>query len=287
MKIKYTSILLVFLLVLVSQIQSEEFNISNPAEFQSALTIAASNGEADVINVAAGTYNICATLNFYSEEDYPIHIAGTSEASTILDGADANKLLQMETVYPNADIRISQLRFSNGYDVHGVVSLNLESANADIINCEFLSNTATEFGDGMTIYCNDGQVLVDDCQFEDNVAIGNDAGNPDFPHDPDGSVADIGAYYFGAGLGVDELNAFHSVKLYPNPVLNVLNIEVETSDAYALEIYDLSGHKVLQKKGSSKSIQIDISQLQAGMYMLRINSGNKSVLSQKFNKENP
>jgi len=114
-------------------VYAENFDVSNPAEFQAALNSASANGEADVINVASGTYNIIATLNYYSVEDYTISVIGASAANTILDGADVNKLLSMETTSPNADISISNIRFTNGYDTHGAVSLNLESARAMIL----------------------------------------------------------------------------------------------------------------------------------------------------------
>ena len=40
------------------------FSVSNPAEFQTALTTAQANGESDSISVAAGTYNLTTTLSY-------------------------------------------------------------------------------------------------------------------------------------------------------------------------------------------------------------------------------
>ncbi|MBE0648372.1 MAG: T9SS type A sorting domain-containing protein, partial [Bacteroidales bacterium] len=112
-----------------------------------------------------------------------------------------------------------------------------------------------------------------------------DAGNPDSPPDPDGSVTDIGAYYFGAGLGMHDPSDIHSVQLYPNPAFNTLTIEMEMDDACTLEIYDLSGQKVILSKESSKYIQLDIRHLQPGMYLLKIIIQNKIVHTHKFIKQ--
>lgn len=54
-------------------------------------------------------------------------------------------------------------------------------------------------------------------------------------------------------------------KLYPNPALNTLFIK-GVSSTIEFEVYDLSGQQVLKGKTSG---QIDISELQTGLYILR------------------
>ena len=68
------------------------------------------------------------------------------------------------------------------------------------------------------------------------------------------------------------------VSLYPNPVNDVLNIET-TLEVKSVEIYNIQGQKVL----SSNQKQINVSDLAAGMYMVRIqdaenNSAIKKVI---------
>ncbi|MBE0648470.1 MAG: hypothetical protein IH596_11875, partial [Bacteroidales bacterium] len=153
-----------------------EFNVSSPVDFQSALTTAANNGEADVINVNDGIYNLTSTLMFYSEEDYTLSIIGEGAEFTILDGSDSRKLLIIETTMPNADVLVSNLSFMNGLGTNGAVSMNFETATLNITNCVFESNTATDFGGGLTVYSISGEVYIDGCYFENNKATGNDAG---------------------------------------------------------------------------------------------------------------
>ena len=60
---------LAFLIVFftINVVFGETFYVTNPDEFQNALSIAAYNGEDDVVNVAAGRYNGSSGLpNRYS-----------------------------------------------------------------------------------------------------------------------------------------------------------------------------------------------------------------------------
>ena len=86
---------------------------------------------------------------------------------------------------------------------------------------------------------------------------------------------------------------FHlnELSLYPNPVLDQLQIEyLSTTLSYGeISILDLNGKVVLVRKisndiGENKQV-IDISALTQGIYLCRINSGNKMDIS-KFIKSN-
>ena len=69
------------------------------------------------------------------------------------------------------------------------------------------------------------------------------------------------------------------VKLYPNPVRDILNIEIE-KDIKSIEIYNIQGQKVL----SSNQKQINVSDLAAGMYMVRIQDTDNNIATKKVNK---
>ncbi|HSG57999.1 MAG TPA: hypothetical protein VLA06_00575, partial [Woeseiaceae bacterium] len=70
--------------------QAATFNVSTPAEFQAALTAAQANGENDVINVAAGNYNVTlsGTLTYtaVATENASLTIDGTDSTFVTLDG---------------------------------------------------------------------------------------------------------------------------------------------------------------------------------------------------------
>ncbi len=67
------------------------------------------------------------------------------------------------------------------------------------------------------------------------------------------------------------------VKLYPNPVRDILNIEIE-SDIQSIEIYNIQGQKVL----SSNQKQINVSDLASGMYLVRIQDIDNNIATKKI-----
>jgi M6 family metalloprotease-like protein len=60
--------------------------------------------------------------------------------------------------------------------------------------------------------------------------------------------------------------------LFPNPSGDILNLNLETK--FNVEIHDMNGKLVLTKTGQQKSI--DISELEHGSYMVRIETGSKT-----------
>lgn len=67
------------------------------------------------------------------------------------------------------------------------------------------------------------------------------------------------------------------VALYPNPVRDILNIEIE-NDIQSIEIYNIQGQKVL----SSNQKQINVADLATGMYMVRIQDIDNNIVTKKI-----
>jgi sugar lactone lactonase YvrE len=67
------------------------------------------------------------------------------------------------------------------------------------------------------------------------------------------------------------------VALYPNPANNLLNIETAL-ELQSVEIYNIQGQKVL----SSNQKQINVSDLAAGMYMVRIQDADNNIATKKI-----
>ncbi len=83
-------------------------------------------------------------------------------------------------------------------------------------------------------------------------------------------------------VAVDE-PYFKPFQLFPNPVNNVLEIDWTGVESYTLELYDITGKLILfENISSSKSI--DFQRLEAGLYILKINTGN-AVYTEKVVKE--
>jgi len=163
----------VFLLnfLLVPAFWAANFNVSDVTEFQNALTTATDNGENDTIVVAAGTYNVVTTLTFWSLEDYSLTIIGAGIGSTILDGGNTTKALNIEANGTTDDISVKNIRFSNGNSVYGAgLYISTDVSDIDVDNCEFTDNYVSGLGvgAGANCYSNAGDVSVSNCFFRRN-----------------------------------------------------------------------------------------------------------------------
>lgn len=67
---------------------------------------------------------------------------------------------------------------------------------------------------------------------------------------------------------------FSKFTYYPNPVSNKLTI-LNTNEISQVEIFNLAGALVLKNNSSSKSVEVNVSQLTTGTYIVKVVSGNE------------
>ena len=90
--------------------------------------------------------------------------------------------------------------------------------------------------------------------------------------------------------GIWEKNKEGQLVIYPNPAENTLNVEfkAKVSGNIQVSIVNLTGQKLMQKEldaaGGKQSLQFNISGLQQGLYIIKIQSGNEVVLTRQFVK---
>ena len=84
----------------------------------------------------------------------------------------------------------------------------------------------------------------------------------------DGEVEDY-TVNVGPEMGVEDMNA-DFISLYPNPVVDMVNIASSKENIQAVEIYDVSGKMVQTFKDSGKSVSINVSALPSGMYIAKV-----------------
>ena len=93
-----------------------------------------------------------------------------------------------------------------------------------------------------------------------------------------------GATALSVSLGVYENNLL-SFEMYPNPVSDVLNIQLPTGTEKAeVGVFDYTGRLVSSKTISSNDTAIDVQQISKGIYMIRI-ATNTKIGVQRFIKE--
>jgi len=82
--------------------------------------------------------------------------------------------------------------------------------------------------------------------------------------------------------GLEKLNANKQFTLFPNPVLKELNFNFSFSENIHFEILDRQGKIVTTGMLSASEQQINVNDLEKGLYVLRFLEGN--YLSRKFLK---
>lgn len=87
------------------------------------------------------------------------------------------------------------------------------------------------------------------------------------------TTIDLGAYEYNSTLSVDDISLNeNTVKLYPNPATDVVNIKTNQT-IKNVAVFNVNGQKVLDIANQS---QINISNLPTGMYFLNINTNQSN-----------
>lgn len=152
----YLSISIIFYPVVV---HSAVFNVTNEDELRQALSIAESNGEDDIVNIAAGLYETFgAPFGYSSAQNFALTIQGAGAGFTILDAGESDRVLEINTVSESdIVITIKSLTIQNGFPVTmgGGGSANPNgggilafSQNISIEDCEFINNIVSLDGNG-------------------------------------------------------------------------------------------------------------------------------------------
>lgn len=83
---------------------------------------------------------------------------------------------------------------------------------------------------------------------------------------------------FDCTVGVNDPVQPMSVKVYPNPVVNELIIELKDQIITAVSLYSIDQKCVLQQNNEGQKVKIDVSGLPAGFYILKIEGGGRSAI---------
>ena len=85
------------------------------------------------------------------------------------------------------------------------------------------------------------------------------------------------------GTPIQEPELNWSVKAFPNPVRDNLNVEftLEKSERFSMEILDITGKKIYQREAETimpdQTIQLDFSSYKEGIYILRVVSEDQKT----------
>ena len=91
-------------------------------------------------------------------------------------------------------------------------------------------------------------------------------------------------YYFTRNwpVGIDQENT-SAVKVYPNPASDFLQLETDNLKSTECVVYDLSGRKLICESFEAK-LQLDLSEMKGGYYLIELNQEGKQIYKGKFIK---
>jgi hypothetical protein len=199
---KSSSVLIVLALVLslglvgmmlgaAEPVSAAEFHVTTAAEFQSALDAAETNGEDDVIYLAAGTYEGNFDYEPPDTEHKSLTIrgeSGTTASDVILDGQHNGRVLR---IYDGdegdmAEVVVTGITIRNGSYPNGGGGLFVylfESYNFCVVDCIIISNKGGLVGGGINIQCKNSITL------ENNLILNN-------------TVTELSSQSRGGGVGI-------------------------------------------------------------------------------------
>jgi len=150
----------------------------------------------------------------------------------------------------------------NGVTENRIIRLNTDG------NKDTAFATGTGFNDyvGSIVLHSDGKIFV--------------GGNFTTYQDSNESASLI-ALHSETNLATENFTNANGVSLYPNPVKDILNIDLlDNTSISSVKIYDLQGKLLLEKASND----IDVSSLSAGLYLIKI-ATEKGEFTKKFIKE--
>ncbi|MFL0352744.1 T9SS type A sorting domain-containing protein [Xanthomarina sp. GH4-25] len=113
----------------------------------------------------------------------------------------------------------------------------------------------------------------------------------DFDNDGDLDIASIsyqapndGVYWFEnllETLGVPENELAQTIRMYPNPTSDLIHFNGITTETMNVSVYDVLGKQIINQSINPK-VALDVSKLQNGLYVLKLDNSNTSF---KFVKE--
>lgn len=87
-------------------------------------------------------------------------------------------------------------------------------------------------------------------------------------------IDNIWVYEGNEPVGVNEVNTTNQISIYPNPANEVITVNISNESLSRIEIYDITGKLVLSQTVRQKKTTIDIKDLNSGMYLMNVISGN-------------
>lgn len=88
----------------------------------------------------------------------------------------------------------------------------------------------------------------------------------------------------GQSVGIESIQV-NSIQIFPNPTTYFVNIISENNLIYNVRLYSISGEILIAKRFDQKSVDLNITELVNGIYILEIELDDNKLIKQKIMKE--
>ena len=152
-----------------------------------------------------------------------------------------------------------------------------EQANAVGIT----QSTYSHYGAGHAVYAGNAQYMDTTINFVRDFLV-DQMGCTETPLQAANAPLEVSNLYtlFFCGLGVDETSVVEAA-IYPNPSANLINIELNTEDAYALSVKDMFGREVATF-APAQSFVLNRDKIGSGQFLVVITDANGIQRTEKI-----
>jgi hypothetical protein len=215
------------------------------------------------IAVEKGILVVASAGNSGNNENFPIIAApGDSNAYTVGAVGPNEELVPFSSTGPTADGRVKPDGMAQGAFIYIInIDNEISLSNGTSFSSPILAGAITSFWQANPTKTN---LKIIQLVRESSSLFAN-------PNDEFG----YGIPDFEMALnGLLNIKTFQqqSIKVYPNPVENILYVQQQKRQTLDLEVFDLLGKRVLSQKNCSS--KIDLSHLSAGIYIAKFKAEN-------------
>jgi hypothetical protein len=96
-------------------------------------------------------------------------------------------------------------------------------------------------------------------------------------------VPELIIYYSSNGVvNTQKISLVQTLKMYPNPTQNVVNVLLPNNENFTVEFFDLQGRLTHTETNVSGNVLVNVSSLQTGLYMVVAKSNNSIYTNKLF-----
>lgn len=228
--------------------------------------------------------NTIVAAEYFIDEDPGV---GNANAATITQGTSMNEFLALPLTAVSEGVHILHIRVKNNLNQWSLYARQLfykspKIFGNNLIAAEYFIDTDPGVGNGTAVTITQG-ASVDELL---NIVIPNNLPNGNHilyirVKSSNGNWSLYGKPEFSTSLSVSDL-FLKDLKIYPNPVEDILHISVQNNTIEKITLIDTNGRVVLEKHDEVE--QINASHLPSGLYLLQIKT-EKGSISKKIIKK--